>query len=126
MDFFSLFILNFFLTPILAFTLYFCFLHSIRHSIKLIFELDKSIPLEQKKTFASAASSALSDKLQLLAEKLYRGNDTEIDVSDQGEFRWRDSIIGTCEKGSDIFRIVGERDRKYEAFVSFCYSNVQQ
>ena len=43
MDFFSLFILNFFLTPVLAFTLYFCFLHSIRHSIKLIFELDKSI-----------------------------------------------------------------------------------
>ena len=69
-----------------------------------IFELDKSIPLEQKKTFASAASSALSDKLQLLAEKLYRGNDTEIDVSDQGEFIWRDSIIGTCEKGSDIFK----------------------
>jgi Brp/Blh family beta-carotene 15,15'-monooxygenase len=33
---------NFFLTPILAFTLYFCFLHSIRHSITLIFELDKS------------------------------------------------------------------------------------
>ena len=43
MDFFSLFILNFFLTPVLAFTLYFCFLHSIRHSIKLIFELDKSL-----------------------------------------------------------------------------------
>ena len=42
MDFFSLMILNFFLTPILAFTLYFCFLHSIRHSITLIFELDKS------------------------------------------------------------------------------------
>ena len=43
MDFFSLFILNFFLTPVLAFTLYFCFLHSIRHSIKLIFELDESL-----------------------------------------------------------------------------------
>jgi Brp/Blh family beta-carotene 15,15'-monooxygenase len=42
MDFFSLIILNLFLTPILAFTLYFCFLHSIRHSITLIFELDKS------------------------------------------------------------------------------------
>ena len=42
MDFSSLIILNFFLTPILAFTLYFCFLHSIRHSITLIFELDKS------------------------------------------------------------------------------------
>ena len=42
MDFFSLIILNLFLPPILAFTLYFCFLHSIRHSITLIFELDKS------------------------------------------------------------------------------------
>ena len=42
MDFFSLVILNLFLSPILAFTLYFCFLHSIRHSISLIFELDKS------------------------------------------------------------------------------------
>ena len=42
MDFLSLIILNFFLSPILAFTLYFCFLHSIRHSITLIFELDRS------------------------------------------------------------------------------------
>ena len=41
-DLLSLLLLNFFLTPILAFTLYFCFLHSIRHSITLIFELDKS------------------------------------------------------------------------------------
>tara|TARA_A100001015_G_scaffold196875_1_gene219561 strand:+ start:85 stop:642 length:558 start_codon:yes stop_codon:yes gene_type:complete len=43
MDFISLIVLNFFLTPILAFTIYFCFLHSIRHSISLIFELDKSL-----------------------------------------------------------------------------------
>jgi len=49
MDFLSLIILNFFLTPILAFTLYFCFLHSIRHSISLIFELDKSFKLGLKK-----------------------------------------------------------------------------
>ena len=41
-DFLSLLILNFFLTPVLAFTIYFCFLHSIRHSITLIFELDNS------------------------------------------------------------------------------------
>ena len=41
MDFFSLIILNIFLTPVLAFTIYFCFLHSIRHSITLIFKLDK-------------------------------------------------------------------------------------
>ena len=49
MDFSSLIILNFFLTPILAFTLYFCFLHSIRHSITLIFELDKSFKSGVKK-----------------------------------------------------------------------------
>ena len=49
MDFFSLIILNIFLTPILAFTIYFCFLHSIRHSITLIFELDKSFKLGFKK-----------------------------------------------------------------------------
>ena len=42
MDFFSLIILNLFLSPILAFTIYFCFLHSVRHSISLIFELDNS------------------------------------------------------------------------------------
>ena len=41
-DFLSLLILNFFLTPVLAFTIYFCFLHSIRHAITLIFELDNS------------------------------------------------------------------------------------
>jgi len=49
MDFVSLIIINFFLTPILAFTLYFCFLHSIRHSITLIFELDKSFKSGLKK-----------------------------------------------------------------------------
>jgi len=54
MDFFSLFILNFFLTPVLAFTLYFCFLHSIRHSIKLIFELDKSLKSGLRKFISRA------------------------------------------------------------------------
>jgi Brp/Blh family beta-carotene 15,15'-monooxygenase len=54
MDFLSLIILNFFLTPILAFTLYFCFLHSIRHSISLIFELDKSFNVGLKKFFSKA------------------------------------------------------------------------
>ena len=40
MDFISIILLNYFLNPILAFTIYFCFLHSIRHSLTLIFELD--------------------------------------------------------------------------------------
>ena len=54
MDFLSLIILNFFLTPVLAFTLYFCFLHSIRHSISLIFELDKFFKVGLKKFISKA------------------------------------------------------------------------
>ena len=42
LDFFSILILNYYLSPLLAFTFYFCFLHSIRHSISLIFELNQS------------------------------------------------------------------------------------
>ena len=53
-DFFSLIILNIFLSPILAFTIYFCFLHSIRHSISLIFELDKSFKSGLKKFIKKA------------------------------------------------------------------------
>ena len=40
LDFFSIIVLNYFLTPLIAFTIYFCFLHSFRHSISLINELD--------------------------------------------------------------------------------------
>ena len=53
-DFLSLIILNLFLSPILAFTLYFCFLHSIRHSISLIFELDNSFKAGLKKFIKKA------------------------------------------------------------------------
>ena len=42
MDFISILLLNYFLSPILAFTIYFCFLHSIRHSFKLSNELNKN------------------------------------------------------------------------------------
>ena len=42
MDFMSILLLNYFLSPILAFTIYFCFLHSIRHSFKLSNELNKN------------------------------------------------------------------------------------
>ena len=40
-DFFSIIALNYFLTPLVAFTIYFCFLHSFRHSISLIAELNE-------------------------------------------------------------------------------------
>ena len=43
MDYFSILILNYFLNPIIAFTIYFCFLHSIRHSISLIREINKNL-----------------------------------------------------------------------------------
>ena len=41
-DYFSILILNYYFEPLIAFTIYFCFLHSIRHSISLIYEIDSS------------------------------------------------------------------------------------
>ena len=41
LDYFSILIINYYFSPLIAFTLYFCFLHSIRHSITLIFELNR-------------------------------------------------------------------------------------
>ena len=55
MDYLSILILNYFLNPIIAFTIYFCFLHSIRHSISLIREINKNLkkglPVFIKKAF---------------------------------------------------------------------------
>ena len=42
-DLFAIAILNYFLHPLFAFTLYFCFLHSVRHSITLMQDLDKDL-----------------------------------------------------------------------------------
>ena len=43
MDYLSILVLNYFLNPIIAFTVYFCFLHSIRHSMSLINEINKNL-----------------------------------------------------------------------------------
>ena len=40
LDYISIIIVNYYFTPLIAFTIYFCFLHSIRHIISLVFELD--------------------------------------------------------------------------------------
>ena len=42
LDYFSILIINYYFSPLIAFTIYFCFLHSIRHSISLMFELNKA------------------------------------------------------------------------------------
>ena len=42
LDFFSILILNYYLTPLVAFTFYFCFLHSIRHTFSLVVNLDQN------------------------------------------------------------------------------------
>ena len=39
-DFFSIIIINYYFSPLIAFTIYFCFLHSVRHSFSLMSELN--------------------------------------------------------------------------------------
>ncbi len=52
-DCLSVLMLNYFLSPLLAFTIYFCFLHSIRHIINLVFELNENNLKEGFKIFLS-------------------------------------------------------------------------
>ena len=54
-DILSVIILNYLLTPLLAFTIYFCFLHSLRHSISLSLELNAENLSNGFKTFIKKA-----------------------------------------------------------------------
>jgi Brp/Blh family beta-carotene 15,15'-monooxygenase len=54
-DYFSILILNYYFSPLIAFTIYFCFLHSVRHSISLMYELDKTDLINGFKIFTKKA-----------------------------------------------------------------------
>ncbi len=79
LDFFSIIILNLFLTPILAFTLYFCFLHSVRHSFSLINELDRSFRKGFKKFIMKAIPLTLITGLIFLISIYFLNNLYKID-----------------------------------------------
>ena len=55
-DLFSINLLYYILSPLIAFTLYFCFIHSFRHSVSLINQLDKN---NFKKGFKKFTTKAL-------------------------------------------------------------------
>ena len=81
MDFLSILILNYFLNPVLAFTFYFCFLHSIRHSISLIKEINtnlkKGLPIFIKKALPLTIITIFGYILSLYILNNYYGlNDT--------------------------------------------------
>ena len=55
LDIISILILNFIFSPLIAFTIYFCFLHSIRHIISISYELDPNSFLDGVKIFIKKA-----------------------------------------------------------------------
>ena len=55
LDYFSILIINYFFSPLVAFTIYFCFLHSVRHSISLMYELDNNDLANGLKVFTKKA-----------------------------------------------------------------------
>tara|TARA_X000000368_G_scaffold378347_1_gene332659 strand:- start:284 stop:1189 length:906 start_codon:yes stop_codon:yes gene_type:complete len=79
LDYFSIIILNLFLTPILAFTIYFCFLHSVRHSISLIKEIDRSFKKGVKKFIMKALPLTMITGLIFLISIYFLNNLYKID-----------------------------------------------
>ena len=78
MDFSSIVLINYFLNPILAFTIYFCFLHSVRHSFTIIFELDKSFEVGLIKFIKKALPLTIITAIIYLISIYYLSNFFEL------------------------------------------------
>ena len=76
LDYFSILIFNYYFSPLLAFTMYFCFLHSIRHIITLILELEKNDLNLGFKMFAKKALPLTILTISLCLIVLYFINNT--------------------------------------------------
>ena len=79
LDYFSIIVLNLFLTPILAFTIYFCFLHSVRHSFSLINDMDRSFKKGLRKFIMKALPLTLITGLIFLISIYFLNNLYKID-----------------------------------------------
>ena len=55
LDMFSIVVLNYVFSPLIAFTIYFCFLHSVRHIVSISYDLDKNDFLNGVKLFVKKA-----------------------------------------------------------------------
>ena len=78
MDFSSIVLINYFLNPILAFTIYFCFLHSVRHSFAIISELDKSFEVGLIKFIKKALPLTIITAIIYLISIYYLSNFFEL------------------------------------------------
>ena len=55
LDYFSILIINYYFSPLVAFTIYFCFLHSVRHIVSLASELNANDLVKGLKIFIKKA-----------------------------------------------------------------------
>ena len=83
LDLLLILIINFIFSPLLAFTIYFCFLHSIRHIISIILELDEAnftngIKLFMKKALPLTVVTAILYLLSVFLIANFYGFNTAI------------------------------------------------
>ena len=74
-DWLTILFLNLAFSPLIAFTIYFCFLHSVRHSFSLIYEIDKkNFTNGLNKFFKKAVPLTLLTSLMFLLSAYFLSN----------------------------------------------------